>query len=66
MEHLVYNKDDLEAKQECLKKISLEELKVIYKKIYNIEVKSKIKKEELLLLIEKYFNGIDRAISMKP
>ncbi len=66
LEHLVYNKDDLEAKQECLKKISLEELKVIYKKIYNIEVKSKIKKEELLLLIEKYFNGIDRAISMKP
>jgi len=66
LEHLVYNKEETGAKQECLKKISLEELKLVYKKIYNTEAKSRITKEELLSLIEKYFNGIDRALSMKP
>lgn len=66
MHHLVYNKEDTEAKKKCLKSISLDELKMLYKKIYSEETRSKITKEEVLLQIEKYFNGIERALSMKP
>lgn len=54
------------SKNACLKRISLEELKLIYSQLYCAPAKSKIKKEELLSLIEKSFNGIDRALSMKP
>lgn len=66
LEHLVYNKEDAEAKKKCLKSISLDELKLLYQKIYKEETRSKITKEEVLLQIEKYFNGIERALSMKP
>lgn len=66
LEHLVYDKEDAEAKKKCLKSISLDELKLLYKKIYSEETRSKITKEEALLQIEKYFNGIERALSMKP
>lgn len=66
LEHLTYNKEDDDAKQNCLKNISLDELKLIYSKIYDTEFKSKVTKEALLSLIERYFGGIDRALSMKP
>ncbi len=66
IEHLTYNKDEAGAKENCLKNISLEELKLMYTKVYSTEAKTRATKEELLSLIEKYFNGIDRALSMKP
>lgn len=66
LEHLTYNREDNAAKQNCLKNISLDELKLIYSKIYDTEIKSKITKGALLSLIERYFGGIDRALSMKP
>lgn len=66
LEHLKYNKDEVGAKEKCLKSISLEELKLIYSKIYSSEARNRATKDELLSLIEKYFNGIERALSMKP
>lgn len=66
LEHLTYNKEDNDAKQNCLKNISLDELKLIYSKIYDTEIKGKVTKGALLSLIERYFSGIDRALSMKP
>lgn len=66
LEHLTYDREDNAAKQSCLKNITLDELKLIYSKIYDTEIKSKVTKEALLSLIERYFSGIDRALSMKP
>lgn len=66
LKYLTYNKDDSDAKQNCLKNISLDELKIIYSKVYGTEIKSKVTKGTLLSLIERYFDGIDRALSMKP
>jgi uncharacterized membrane protein len=64
--NLIYNKEDETSKKECLKRITLDELKYIYSQLYSSPAKAKCKKEELLSLIEKYFNGIDRALGMKP
>lgn len=66
LENLVYDKNEEGAKQKCLKNISLDELKVLYNRVYEKEARSRITKEEVLSLIEKYFNSIDRALSMKP
>lgn len=66
LEHLTYDKENNDAKQNCLKNISMDELKLIYSKIYDTEIKGKVTKGALLSLIERYFGGIDRALSMKP
>jgi hypothetical protein len=54
------------SKDDLLKKLSLDEFAYLYKIIYSSPLKSNMRKSDALNTIEKYFNGISRAISMKP
>jgi hypothetical protein len=49
-----------------IEKLSLTEFDYIYNIIYSSPLKSGKRKIDALNSIEKYFNGIARAISMKP
>lgn len=66
LENLRYDRSDSKSKEECLKNITGEELKYLYSILYSSPIRTKIRKVELLDLIEKYFDSIDRAFSMKP
>jgi hypothetical protein len=65
-ENLQYNRNDKKAKEDCLKKITLDEFKYLYNILYTTPLRKNIRKSELLDLIEKYFASIDRAHSLKP
>jgi hypothetical protein len=65
-ENLLYDHGDEKAREERLKDYSTNELGYIYNLIYTSPIRSKARRAELLDLIEKYFESIDRAISMKP
>lgn len=66
LENLLYDHSDSKSKEECLKNISVDELKYLYSILYSSPVRTTIRKKDLLDLIEKYFDSIDRAFSMKP
>jgi len=66
LENLSYDHSDSKSKEECLKNISVDELKYLYSILYSSPVRKTIRKIDLLDLIEKYFDSIDRAFSMKP
>jgi len=61
--NLICNNED---QKECLKKISTKELKHLHGVLYSTPVRSSIRKIDILRLIKMYFDGIDRALSMKP
>lgn len=64
--NLKYDKLNPTSKDELLSNISLSELKYLYYKIYSCEVKSKMRKIDIFNSIERYFDGINRALTMKP
>jgi hypothetical protein len=53
-------------KEDLLKKLSLDEFAYLYKILFSSPLKSNMRKIDVLKTIEKYFNSISRAISMKP
>jgi hypothetical protein len=55
-----------QSKGDILKKLNLDECAYLYNIIYSSPLKSNMRKIDALNTIEKYFNGISRAISMKP
>ena len=61
--NLMCNNDN---QKECLKKISAKELKHLYNVLYSTPARTSIRKIDILRLIKMYFDGIDRALSMKP
>jgi flagellin-specific chaperone FliS len=61
-----YLSNDNQSKDDLLKKLSLSEFSYLYNIIYSSPLKSNMRKIDALNTIEKYFNGISRAISMKP
>lgn len=63
--HLQYNYDE-QSRDEILKSYSMEELTYIYNILYSMPLRSKIRKNEIFNLIERYFESIDRALRMKP
>ncbi|MFT8323625.1 MAG: hypothetical protein ABF649_22490 [Bacillus sp. (in: firmicutes)] len=66
LENLLYNQSDIKFKEECLKRISLDELKHLYSILFSSPLRTNIRKNELLDLIRSHFDSIDRAKSMKP
>jgi hypothetical protein len=54
------------AKDVLIKELNLEEFDYLYEIIYKSPLKSSMRKADALNSIEKYFNGISRAVSMKP
>ena len=66
MKNLQYNRNDKKSKDTCLKKVTLEELKYLYKILYTSPLRKNTRKNEILDLIEKYFASIDRARNLKP
>ena len=66
LNELAYDKKNPISREECLKRFSTEEFKVMYNLLYSSAPRSKARKDELLTAIEKYFESIDRARSMKP
>ena len=64
--YLNYDHSSQEAKKKCIKSITLQELTYLYNIIYSSPLRSNVRKNEVLDLIEKYFEGIDRALNMKP
>ncbi|MDR2746553.1 MAG: hypothetical protein LBB77_03820, partial [Treponema sp.] len=55
-----------QSKEDLLKNISLSEFAYLYKIIYSSQLKPNMRKIDAFRTIEKYFNGISRAVSMKP
>lgn len=66
LKNLLYDRGDLQSKAVCLKSITVDELKHLYRALYSSPVRTKVTKSELLTFIENYLEGIDRALSMKP
>lgn len=66
LENLQYNRNDKMAKEECLKKITLNELKHLCGILYSSPLRKNIRKCDLLDLIGNYFERIGRARSLKP
>lgn len=66
LENLQFDSSDEKSKEECLKSISLNELKHLYNILFSSPIRANIRKNELLELIRNYFESIDRALSMKP
>lgn len=64
--YLNYDHSSQEDKKKCIKSITLQELTYLYNIIYTSPLRSNVRKNEVLDLIEKYFEGIDRALNMKP
>ncbi|MDP4094959.1 MAG: hypothetical protein Q8920_16575 [Bacillota bacterium] len=65
-QNLQYDHSNKQSKEECLKNFSLNELKHLYSILYTTPNRKSVRKGELLDSIEKYFNAMDRAFSMKP
>ena len=61
-----YRSNDTLLKDVLIKELSLDELGYLYEIIYESPLKSNMRKIDALNSIEKYFNGISRAVSMKP
>jgi hypothetical protein len=55
-----------QSKEDLLKDTSLSEFAYLYKIIYSSQLKPNMRKIDAFKTIEKYFNGISRAVSMKP
>ena len=55
-----------QSKEELLKDTSLSEFAYLYKIIYSSQLKPNMRKIDAFKTIERYFNGISRAVSMKP
>jgi hypothetical protein len=55
-----------QSKEDSLKDTSLSEFAYLYKIIYSSPLKPNMRKIDAFKTIEKYFNGISRAVSMKP
>jgi hypothetical protein len=55
-----------QSKEVLLKDTSLAEFAHLYKIIYSSRLKPNMRKIDAFKAIEKYFNGISRAVSMKP
>jgi hypothetical protein len=55
-----------QSKEDLLKKLNLDEFAYLYNIIFSSQLKSSMRKADALTAIEKYFNGLSRAISMKP
>jgi hypothetical protein len=55
-----------QSKEDLLKDTSLSEFAYLYKIIYSSQLKPNMRKIDAFKSIEKYFNGISRAVSMKP
>lgn len=64
-ENLRYKHSSSGDKEKCLKRISLEELKHLYRIIYKIDIKGKVNKGKVLEGIEKYFDSKSRVESLK-
>lgn len=54
------------SENEIASKITQAEYKYLYSILYNTPIASKTKKDIIIQHIIKYFNGIDRAQSLKP
>jgi uncharacterized protein YdeI (YjbR/CyaY-like superfamily) len=61
-----YLSSNNQSKDDFLKKLSHDEFAYLYNIIYSSALKSNMRKIDVLNTIEKYFNSISRAISMKP
>jgi hypothetical protein len=61
-----YRSGNTFSKDACIRELSLDEFDYLYKIIYESPLKSNMRKIDALNSIEKYFNGISRAVSMKP
>jgi hypothetical protein len=55
-----------QSQEDFLKKLSLDEFAHLYNIVYSSSLKPNMRKIDVLNTIEKYFNSISRAISMKP
>jgi hypothetical protein len=55
-----------QSKEDLLKDTSLSEFAYLYKIIYSSPLKPNMRKIDAYKTIEKYFNGISRAVSMRP
>ena len=55
-----------QLKEDLLEILSLSECSYIYNIIYSSPLKSNMRKIDAINTIEKYFNSISRAVSMKP
>jgi hypothetical protein len=64
IKNFIFNSN--QSKDDLLKKLNLVECAYLYDIIYSSPLKSNMRKIDALNIIEKYFNGISRAISMKP
>lgn len=61
-----YSSDETDIRENILKNFSTEELKYIYNILYSSPLRSKVRKTDILIAIEKYFDSMDRVRSMKP
>jgi hypothetical protein len=61
-----YRSNGVLSKDALIKELSLDEFDYLYKIIYKSSLKSNMRKIDALNSIDKYFNGVSRAISMKP
>lgn len=55
-----------QSKEDLLKDTSLSEFAYLYNIIYSSPLKPNMRKIDAFKTIEKYFNGISRAVAMKP
>jgi hypothetical protein len=61
-----YISNDNQSKENLIKDTSLSEFAYLYNIIYSSPLKPNMRKIDALKTIEKYFNGISRAVAMKP
>jgi len=64
--NLIYDRSNESSKHEVLKKITVKESRHLYSTLYVSSIRSQARKVDLLRAIEMYFDGIDRALAMKP
>ncbi|WP_160680793.1 hypothetical protein [Clostridium sp. C8-1-8] len=61
-----YDYSNDKERKNCLKKIKLDDMKHLYYILYSSQPRKSATKRELLSLIEKYFESIGLALSLKP